>query len=119
MYRYLRIAGHVAAIMVIAAFVRGLMIFGGEVSTVKTVLLTMLLFSWLVVLPIVKGFRERAKYQSASMQTMSDFQLSSAKYVFPLIVILAFLWRTFTTWRRPDREYGLRQFFREWNRGAN
>jgi hypothetical protein len=100
------------AALAILSFGWGAIVYGGELSALKTIVLCMLLFTWFVVIPIVKGFRESVHYPSKYMQAMSDFQLFSIRCVFPFIIIGAFAWLTFTSWKHTW-DFGLREFLHE------
>jgi hypothetical protein len=108
----LRLIGHITAVLAIVLFVRGLVIYGADVSAAKTFCFGILLFGWWVVTPLVKDFVEWVPRESKSAQVKYKIQSFLDTYVFLPIVVVAFIWMIFTTWRRADREYGLGEFLR-------
>ena len=108
-YKLLRFYGHVVAAIAVVSFARGLVLYREELSSVKTGCFACILFGWFVAMPLTKMYYENEGGRSEVMQTLLDFQSLLIRRVFPWVIISAFVWMTFTSWKRADREVGVGQ----------
>ncbi len=102
----------ITAALVVLSFGRGLILYGGDASALKTVILSIIFFWGVMSFPMA-GVSKQVRYPIRAMQVLFDFQVFLSKYVFPPVVIGVFIWLTFTTWKHADGEYGLGEFLRE------
>jgi hypothetical protein len=114
-YKRIRMAGHVAAVLAAVSLIRGLILYTGDVGD-KMLLLGFLFFAWFAIIPVVPAFHSM---MPRSPVQQFNYRLTKfiAEIIFPPIIIAAFLWMTFTTWKRPSNERPLSDVFHEIGNG--
>jgi hypothetical protein len=107
--RFSRPIAHVMAVLAILSFCRAVFIYGSDgVGFFKSFFLVFFLFGWFVVRP-VSSFLWKLMPPSKLQQFMVAWISFNSKYVFLPIMIVAFVWMTFTTWKRAEGEEGLKE----------
>jgi hypothetical protein len=96
-YKVARLVGHVSLAGAVASFAVALLIHGLEVSAAKTEGAAVLVFFWLIVVPV-----ERATEKHARQNTFQEEIVWIAHFlrvnVLPYVFVGACLWMTFTPW---------------------
>jgi hypothetical protein len=97
----------ITAALVILSFARGLILYGGDVSILKTAIFSIVFLWGIMSFPMAGASGRGTPYMGRAMQMKLKLAAYLSKYALPPIVLGVFIWLTFTTWKRTDREYGL------------
>jgi len=115
-YKRIRMAGHIAAALATASFIRGLVVQKGDVSPIKTFPFGILLVAWFIVMPLIPVLSPMMP-RTAFSEVRDRINKFMGEIVFPPIIIAAFLWLTFTSWQRTGSERPLSEILHEMGHG--
>jgi len=111
--QYFRVIGHVGVALACASFIVGLVLHCSDVSSIKTIVFFMLLLVWFVIQPLLDAFWEGMSRVNRNLEMRYTLQKFLGTYVFPPVIVCAFIWMAFTTWKRDPNEHTLGRVFRQ------
>ena len=97
------------AALVIISLARGLILYGGDVNGIKVGILCVLFVWWLMFFPLAGEPDPMPRNQNGYRQVLNSYQEFGSTYVFPIIVMVVFVWMTFTSWKGEPSEIRLKE----------